>query len=106
MTSGISLINMFWSLCNENTIIYIKILTSLYETHYDVNKYIEFADFCAGTSQAAIKINEIRKENEVKNKFSYYGNEINSEACAISRILMVLNQIENSEIVNHDLPCR
>lgn len=81
----------------------IKILTSLYETNYDVNKYIEFADFCAGTSQAAIKINEIRKENEVKNIFSYYGNDINSEACAISRILMVINQIENSEIVNHDL---
>lgn len=77
----------------------IKILLSLDETNND----IKFADFCAGTSQAAVRINEKIEQNDGNNMFSYYGNDINSEACAISRILMVVNQIRNYEIVNNDL---
>lgn len=76
----------------------IKILSSL----CDINNDIEFADYCSGTSQAAIRINEKIMKNEPSNILSYYGIDINSEACAISRILMAINQIRNYEIVNKD----
>ena len=63
---------------------------------------IEFADYCSGTSQVAIDIFGKLKVNGLDKESFYYAEEINTNACIVAKLLMVINEIDNFEIINKD----
>lgn len=57
-----------------------------------------FADFCAGVSSFALAI-----FNQSNQRPYYYAEEIHTNSYIISRLLMIVNEIENYNIVNKDI---
>lgn len=69
----------------------------------DFQKVRRFADYCAGTSGMAIDIYEYLRAFEMHKHVFYYGEEINATNYLISKLLMIVNEINEYEIVNKDV---
>ncbi|MEY8414773.1 N-6 DNA methylase [Tissierella praeacuta] len=65
---------------------------------HDLNNIDSFADFCAGISNTALEI-----FRQTKHHPYYYAEEINTTISLISKLLMIVNEVENYEIVNKDI---
>ncbi len=61
-----------------------------------------FADYSPGSSLLAIEIFEKMKSNGIYQDVFYYGEEINQMNYMISKLLMIVNDVNNYEIVNKD----
>ncbi|MBN8193804.1 N-6 DNA methylase [Bacillus sp. NTK074B] len=71
----------------------------------DFERIKSFADYCSGMSGVAVYIFE-QKESEyhrIDSDLHYYGEEINTSNYLISKLLMIVNGIENYEINNKDV---
>lgn len=68
----------------------------------DFKSKIEFADYCSGISQIAIDVFGKLNVNGLDKKSFYYAEEINANACIVAKLLMVINEIDNFEIINKD----
>ncbi|MGW9529652.1 N-6 DNA methylase [Paenibacillus terrae] len=67
-------------------------------------KHIQsFADFCSGISSVALEISRRLQAPEEAGSMSYYGEEINVSACLISKLLMIVNRVPNTTIINKDV---
>ncbi|AUS25110.1 N-6 DNA methylase [Paenibacillus polymyxa] len=67
-------------------------------------KYIQsFADFCSGISSVALEMSRRLETLEEASRMSYYGEEINVSACLISKLLMIVNRVPNTTIINKDV---
>lgn len=75
-----------------------KSITKLVANLQNLTSEDSFADFCAGVSSFALAI-----FNQSSHKPYYYAEEINTNSHIISRLLMIVNEIENYEIVNKDI---
>lgn len=60
-----------------------------------------FADYCAGVSSLALAI-----FNQSSQRPYYYAEEMHTNSYIISRLLMIVNEIENYNIVNKDIFAR
>lgn len=76
-----------------------KIISSL----ININSVKSFGDYCCGTSGTAIEIFKNLKSNEMKNNLFYYGEENNVTMYLISKLLTLINGIENFQIRNKDV---
>ncbi|MBU5270307.1 N-6 DNA methylase [Clostridium cochlearium] len=64
----------------------------------DLNIINSFADYCAGVSSIALEI-----FRQTSHQPYYYAEEINTTIWLISKLLMIVNDVENYEIVNTDV---
>lgn len=69
----------------------------------DFRRIDAFADYCSGVSGVAVYIYEYLKRNQIDKDVFYYGEEINATLFLISKLLMIINEIDNYEIVNKDV---
>lgn len=69
----------------------------------DLKKIKCFADYCAGTSGVAIEIYDYLRTIQMHEQVFYYGEEINATNYLISKLLMIINKIEEYQIVNKDV---
>jgi type I restriction-modification system DNA methylase subunit len=69
----------------------------------DFNKVNSFAEYCSGTSGIAISIYKHITRYCHEKKISYYGEEINTTLFLISKLLMIINEIDEYEILNKDV---
>ncbi len=76
----------------------IDIITGL----VDLNNIGSFANYCSGSSLLAVEIFEKLRSNGIYQNVYYYGEEREQVNYMISKILMVVNQIESYDIVNKD----
>lgn len=76
-----------------------KIITGI----MDFQKVTRFADYCAGASGVAIDIYEYLRDFEIHKHVFYYGEEINVTNYLISKLLMIVNEIDEYELVNKDV---
>lgn len=76
-----------------------KIITGI----MDFQKIRRFADYCAGASGVAIDIYENLRYFEMHKHVFYYGEEINTTNYLISKLLMIINEIDEYKIVNKDV---
>lgn len=65
---------------------------------HDLDSIDTFADYCSGVSGIALEIFR-RTEHQPY----YYAEEINQYAAVISKLLMVVNEVEDYEIINTDI---
>nr|WP_275299031.1 N-6 DNA methylase [Clostridium sp. YIM B02500] len=68
----------------------------------DFKSKIEFAEYCSGISQIAIDVFDKLNANGADKGTFYYAEEINTNACIVAKLLMVINEIDNFEIINKD----
>ncbi|MBU9723091.1 MULTISPECIES: N-6 DNA methylase [Bacillaceae] len=71
----------------------------------DFGKVRTFADYCSGMSGVAIHIFERMAKtgrDRMNRELHYYGEEMNVTNFLISKLLMIVNGIDNYEIVNKD----
>ncbi|MEZ2659503.1 N-6 DNA methylase [Aneurinibacillus aneurinilyticus] len=67
-------------------------------------KYVHsFADYCSGVSSVAIEVFRHLKTLGYVHDVFYYGEEKNVSAHLISKLLMIVNGIEHSKIINKDV---
>lgn len=76
-----------------------KVVTDL----VDFSEVRSFADYCSGTSSIAIEVFEYIKSIQTRKRIFYYGEEFNATSYLISKILMIINEIDRYEIVNKDV---
>lgn len=76
----------------------IDIITGL----IDLNNIRSFANYCSGSSIFAVEMFEKLRVNGIYQNVYYYGEEKGQENYMISKILMVVNEVENYETVNKD----
>lgn len=76
-----------------------KIIIGLME----FQKVSDFADYCSGTSSIAIEVFESLGFSKMKEDIFYYGEEINVSIYLISRLLMIINEVNKYEIINKDV---
>lgn len=62
-----------------------------------------FADYCCGTSGIAVEIFEHLKASQMDKELFYHGEEINVTSYLISKLLMIINGVNNYEIINRDV---
>lgn len=76
----------------------IHIITGL----VDLNNIRNFANYCSGSSLFAVEVFEKLRADNIYQNVYYYGEEKEQVNYMISKILMVVNEIEGYEIVNKD----
>ena len=83
------------------------------ETPGSINKIIaglavmgdirNFANYCSGTSGIAVEIYERLKSKQTHDEVFYYGEEIKAINCLLSKLLMIVNEVNEYKIVNKDV---
>lgn len=84
---------------NQTPVSVKEIITGL----TDFEKVRSIADYCSGTSGVVLHIYEHSKSIRMDREMRYYGEEINVTNFLISKLLMIVNGIEDYEIVNKDV---
>ncbi|NLK24196.1 MAG: N-6 DNA methylase [Clostridiales bacterium] len=62
------------------------------------NRIDSFADYCSGISNIALEV-----FRQTDHQPYYYAEEINTTIALISKLLMIVNEVENYEIINKDI---
>lgn len=79
---------------NETPDSIAKLVTKL----QDLNSIYAFADYGAGVSNIALEV-----FRQTDHQPHYYAEEINTTISLISKLLMIVNEVENYEIINKDV---
>lgn len=84
---------------NETPEIINKIIVGLME----LEAIKDFAVFCPGVSGTAVEIYEVLRARGVIGEAFYYGEEIKTINCLLSKLLMLVNEVDDFEIVNKNV---